>query len=288
MLLAPLANYLVFRPTRNQLPHFSNERRLIPFRGGHLEVLITRTGDIDDEPRYFTLNFPGAEGRAERLQSGPLDSWEDIPGECWAVNPPGYGASTGSPKLSTMASAADAVFREFHRAAEGRPTFLQGFCMGGWLAMHLAANHSVNGLILRNTANLKSMMMHQHGWKGLWLGTYFLTWEAPRALNVIRNARQITCPAVFVVSLRDTVSPPVLQQRVIDAYAGPKQILQLPRAGHLSGMTRRERSAYCRLLGWLRQRALALSGFEPSPACEENDGIALDSDHGVWVAGSAE
>lgn len=110
MLLAPLANLLILRPTRHAIPTPDKERRLIPFRGGHLEVFITRTGE-PAEPRFFTLAFPGTAGRAEKYDTDPLNQWSDVPGEFWAVNPPGYGTSTGSAKLSKLAQTSES-FRQ--------------------------------------------------------------------------------------------------------------------------------------------------------------------------------
>ncbi|QDU25123.1 Alpha/beta hydrolase family protein [Anatilimnocola aggregata] len=285
MLLAPLANLLILRPSRHVIPTPDKERRLIPFRGGHLEIFVTRTGDPDVDPQYFTLAFPGTEGRAEKYPTDPLDQWSDIPGEIWTVNPPGYGKSTGWAKLSKLAKAADTVYRAFEREASGRPMLLSAFSMGTLSALHLAANQSVNGLILRNALPLKSVIMEHHGWKGLWLGTYFLTWEVPRALDALRNARRCNVPAVFLVSGKDEVVYPHLQQRVIDRYSGPKQVLQLPRAGHNTGLTKRERETYGQLLQWLRMRVL------PPYACALNDrsayvpqAIPQDCENGVWVA----
>jgi fermentation-respiration switch protein FrsA (DUF1100 family) len=76
----------------------------------------------------------------------------------------------------------------------------------------------------------------------------------PRELDSIANARGSDVPAVLVTCGLDRIVPPDYQQRVYDAYAGPKRQLILPQADHADLPSQHEQQEYGRLLAWLRSR----------------------------------
>ncbi|MDX1919500.1 MAG: alpha/beta hydrolase [Candidatus Caenarcaniphilales bacterium] len=54
----------------------------------------------------------------------------------------------------------------------------------------------------------------------------------PPDLNSISNAHKTKVPALIISAKKDEIVPAKLQQRVIQAYSGPKRLVYLPEAGH--------------------------------------------------------
>lgn len=176
-------------------------------------------------------------------------------GEVWAPNPPGYGGSTGRASLSTFADAAQTVYRELEREAAGRPIIVTGNSLGTSTALHLAAtNESVAALVLRNPPPLRELIAWRFGWKTLGMGPLLVGSRIPPQLDSIANAARVRFPAVFVMSLADRIVPVPLQRRIIDAYAGPKRVVELAGADHAFELTDDQQREYAAALRWLREQ----------------------------------
>jgi hypothetical protein len=67
-------------------------------------------------------------------------------------------------------------------------------------------------------------------------------------------------------SLRDRHVPVRYQRMIYNAYAGEKQILELPEADHADPLSEDELRRYRDLLDWLRGRILAGDGSRPRSA----------------------
>lgn len=266
MPLQRLVNKLVLKPTTHSVEAEGAVRRLVPFESGHIEVWMQRAGmpagangslsEAADDVQLFLLKFVGNAGRAERAGSQPADYW-GLPAEVWAVNLPGYGGSTGPAGVRRIAPAARAVYGELQRMAAGRPIVVAGNSLGTTAALHLAATHSVAGLILRNPVPLRQLIVGRHGWWNLWLPAMLLASQVPAELGCARNAARTRAPAIFVLSSADRLVPPRYQRRIIDAYAGDKCLLVLEGAEHHTPMTEAQEREYARHLDWLLPRAVA-------------------------------
>jgi pimeloyl-ACP methyl ester carboxylesterase len=73
----------------------------------------------------------------------------------------------------------------------------------------------------------------------------------PAELDSLANAKRVTCPAVFVSADEDTIVPASYQQRISDVYAGPKQIVHLPNAGHNTPASEANPKAWYGALDWM-------------------------------------
>lgn len=264
MLLPWLADRLVLSPTRHAIFPYGKARRLVPWRGGQIEVWCERTGPAEAsrdsiEPECFVLKLLGKAARAERATLDPLDHWSDLAGEIWSVNPPGYGGSSGRASLQTVALAAESVFEQLVRVADGRPIFIAGDSLGTMSALYIAARHShrgtLAGLILRNAGSLNRLIARRYARRSLGLSR-LLAGAVPASLDSVANAAEATVPAVMLTSGRDEVMPPQYQQLVANAYAGPLERLVLPKALHEMRLSKRDREAYGRALDWLREETL--------------------------------
>ena len=150
----------------------------------------------------------------------------------WAVNYPGYGSSPGPARLAAIPPAALAAYDAVAAEAHGRPIVVAGVSLGTAAALHVARNRPVAGLYLTNPPPLRQLIRGRHGWWNLWLLAGPGSLVVPSELGSLDNAAGATCPAVFVSSGADRVVPPEYQQRVIDAYAGPKWVVRVPEADH--------------------------------------------------------
>jgi pimeloyl-ACP methyl ester carboxylesterase len=258
MVLSRFADRCIFCPTTDSLPTEGKIRRTIPFCDGHLEVWTQRTAP-STEPQLFVLKLGGTGGRAERATLHPFEVWSDLAGEVWAPNPPGYGGSSGKATLATFASAAESVFRTLQQTADGRPIVVTGNSLGTATALHLAAIQSgIAGLVLRNPPPLRELIRRKFGWRTLGLGPLLVGSRIPPELDSIANARLANVPAVILTSLKDRMVPPAIQRQVINAYQGPKRIVELAGADHAFELTEPQQMEYASALRWL-QAQLALS-----------------------------
>lgn len=258
-MITQIADRLILQPTRNPVSALGKVRRMVRVEDGYVETWTQRIGaNHSDDVDVFVLKFSGSGGRAERCNHQPLDSWTDLRGEIWSVNPPGYGGSSGRASLGALAVAGRAVYDEITKIAAGRPLIVMGDSLGTVSALFLAANFPVHGIVLRNPPPLRQLIVGKHGWWNLWLGAMLVSTQVPDYLCSIENAaRCFGVPAVFVGSTQDRIVPPHYQVRIVRAYAGPKKIMRLRKANHSTSMTATEQIRYGQLLGWLRERALA-------------------------------
>jgi len=255
-----IVDRLVLIPTTDALevPHL--ERRVVSCNGGDVEFWVRRSRPRDAgksaEPQLYVLKFHGAGGRAERASLHPLDIYDDLPGEVWSVNPPGYGGSSGPATLGRLCPAALTVFDLLEREAGGRPILVTGNSLGTASALYLAARRPVSGVILRNATPLQRLIAAKRSYWNLWSAGLVAT-GVPEDLDTIAAAAGADVPAVFVSCRRDRVVAPPLQDLVIDAYRGEKRVLHLAEAGHVDLLNEAEAAEYVQHLNWLRERMRA-------------------------------
>ncbi len=259
-MLARLANRLILGPTCDAIDTNGKTRRLVHFASGSLELWSPRPCEHPPgEAQVYILKFGGTHSRAERATEHPAEAWSDLTSEVWAVNPPGYGGSPGMATLRGMAAMADAAYADIASRAGDRPIVVTGNSLGACYALYVAARRRVNGMILRNPPPLRSMIVRRHGWWNGYLGAALIAWNVPRELDGVSNAARCSAPAVMMASLRDRVVPVRFQRDIHRAYAGEKQILELPEADHADPLNEKEMAQYAQMLHWLRRKL--------SPSC---------------------
>lgn len=229
---------------------------MLPVPGGELEIITTRSGAArETAPQAFILEFPGNATRAEQIAERGSYAWRDYPVEVWAVNYPGYGASSGPARLKSIADAALAAYDAMHREANGRPMIVVGTSLGTTAALHVAANRSVAGLVLMNPPPLRQLIRGEHGWWNLWLVAVPVSFAIPPELDSLANARRCTAPAIFITSGADDVVPLKYQQRITANYPGPKRVLLRKDANHNDGIGEADQGWMIRQRDWLWQNA---------------------------------
>lgn len=272
-MIARLADKLVLKPTRHSIATDGKSRHEVRFANGHIEVWVEQFAGataVNGEPDLLVLKFSGTGGRAECATPHPAEVWNDLRAEVWAVNPPGYGGSSGFATLRSMPAAVQTVFNAARSAAGNRPLVVTGNSLGTIYALYAASLGPVDGLLLRNPPPLPELIRERYGWWNLGLASGMIARQVPAELCSLTSAATIAAPAAFVMSGRDRVVPTRFQQRVIDAYAGQKRVCLLRDADHADPVSREDEAPYLSLLEWLRERIGRLGPRRQESALRQN------------------
>jgi uncharacterized protein len=231
--IVPLLDSFVLCPTTEPVDAGKAVRRTVSFEKGDLEIWVSRsTGNGDSSrPEFYLLCFYGNGTRAE--DGIQIDLFPDKSCEIWGVNYPGYGGSTGPARLAKVGPAALKAFDALAGVAKDRPIMLVGYSFGTAAALYVAASRPVAGVILQDAPALRQMIVGEYGWWNLWLLAGPLALKVPVALDSVDNAKATEVPAIFLVDELDTTVPPKYQRLVIQAYAGTKQVISVPKAHHV-------------------------------------------------------
>ena len=112
-MITQIADRLILRPSTHPVSSFGKHRRTVACGLETVEVWTQQIGTTNsDDADVFVLKFMGTDERAERTNYQPLSCWSNLRGEVWAVNPPGYGGSTGRASLRSFAAAGRATYEE--------------------------------------------------------------------------------------------------------------------------------------------------------------------------------
>ena len=252
------ANFFVLFPSKDHIDAPGAQRQSIDFDGGKLEILTARSpAAANKEPEAYILRFCGNAERAEWNACRFIGGWSEKPVEMWSVNHPGFGGSSGTARLNRLAPAAIAAYDAMAKQAAGKPIFISATSLGTTMALHVAQQRPVSGLILRTPPPLRQLIIQHHGWWNLWLLATPVAMGVPSDIDSIANAKKVGVPAVFILMDNDTVVPAKYQQKVVDAYAGPKQVIISHEGDHNSILTPAAMSELAGKMDWLWQQRQA-------------------------------
>jgi pimeloyl-ACP methyl ester carboxylesterase len=255
MFLGHLPDHLLLFPMRAPIDARGAVRKTVPFENGQLEIWTAQSRRAHEQgrPDVFILRFYGNADRADRWAAIEAEMWDDRAVEIWGVNYPGFGGSTGPPRLSKIGPAALSAFDELKHHANGRPIVPFGTSIGATAALHLSASRPgrIDGVILQNPPPLREMILRQFGWWNLWLLAGPVALQMPRDLDSITNARTSRAPAIFLLAERDEVVAPRFHRLVVDAYAGEKRVIALRGAYHNDPIEGAALADLNHALGWL-------------------------------------
>src|SRR5205085_7577320 len=135
------------------------------------------------EPAFFVLRFYGNADRAERWVAREAEEWNNRAVELWGVNYPGFGGSSKPATLQRMADAGMAAYDAVKAAAGNKPVILYGASIGTTVALHVAAQRDVAGLVLHNPPALRQLILRNFGWWNLWLLAGPIAAQIPNTLD---------------------------------------------------------------------------------------------------------
>lgn len=251
-----LPDRLILFPTSRPIHPGTAAREAVPFDHGEIEVWkasspsARQTGNA----AVYVMRFYGNADRAEPWVALEADTWSKRPVEVWGMNYPGFGGSSGPASLKRMADAALVTFDTLQREAGGKPIIVFGTSIGSTVALHLAANRRVAGVILHNPPPLRQMILRGFGWWNLWLLAGPVALQIPRELDSIENARRIHVPGIFLLAENDEIVAPKFQRLVFDAFAGEKKAITLAGAHHNSPIEGDAIAEVSKAYDWLLER----------------------------------
>lgn len=246
------ADTLILRPTTNPVDSGGASRRMIG--GDTIEIWIARSpGTANRKPEAYLLEFCGNGTRAESIATYVANRWKDKPVEVWVMNYPGYGGSAGKASLKLIPPAALKAYDELAKHAEGSPIIVGAHSLGTTAALYVAVNRHVSGVFLHNPPALKSVILGEYGWWNLWLIALPVSAQIPGELDSIANAQHCTCPAVIVTAGKDEIVPAEYHRMIIDAYVGPRRIIDMPEATHGTAIESNHAAELESAIDWLWQ-----------------------------------
>lgn len=205
------------------------------------------------EPQALVLFFVGKADRSDRWITAVAGAWGERPVEVWGMNYPGSGGSDGPAKLANVGPNALAVYDAARQVAGTRPIFIHAGSFGTTAGLYVAANRPVAGLILQNPPPLRQLILGHYGWWNLWAAAGPIAMRIPPELDSIANGGKSTASAVFISAGADSLIPPSYHRMVIDAYAGPKRVIEMPGATHDSALTHEAAQSLATDMDWLWQ-----------------------------------
>ncbi|QDS96387.1 Alpha/beta hydrolase family protein [Roseimaritima multifibrata] len=260
-----LAGRFVLRPTSHAIDSGAQVRFQLP--AGKSSKSIEAFAHVDPQriaeglfPDLLVLKLPGTGGRAERSPALPSAVRFSGTSEVWTWNPPGYGGSSGKASLKKLPVASLAFFDAVTKMRRGEKTrvVLMGNSLGCAVAMWLAANREVDGLVLRNPPPLSATILNvatrqrSRLYQSLirlparWVGR-----GIPAALDILQTAPKCTAPALFVQCSGDSLVPPELQAKVRQAYAGPHRLVVWEGLEHHEVPEEKDAGEYYAELEWI-------------------------------------
>lgn len=255
-----LLDRMVLRPSRGPIDHGDQTRVMMNVAGKPLECFVARNFDDGEPADLVVLKFPGTAGRGERSTLYPVPALGNVRGEVWTWNPPGYGASHGRARLSTIAAAgqgfADGVLRRDD--VNPKTVWLCGNSLGCNVALHVAAMLSTTsfrvGLVLRNPPPLVAVVKNIAAGYPMGRLVFPIADSLCDSMNAMRTAPRVEHPAVFLQSELDTLVPPAIQNEVIAAYGGETNRVELLGLTHDGIFTDQQKPLIVDAMHWLWTR----------------------------------
>ncbi|HEB94150.1 MAG TPA: alpha/beta hydrolase [Gammaproteobacteria bacterium] len=253
-----LADRLILQPTRHDIHVPERTSSLFLRDETELEIWVHHiNSDGREKPDLYLLEFPGTASRAEHSTDFLEGCWGSLRVEIWAVNPPGYGKSSGTASLKKLSAMAEHALQELRQVAGDIPLIVAGGSLGSVSALYLAARYPVAGLLVQNPPALREVILAQSAWWSFNWATRLIAAQIPSELDSIANARRATAPAVIVSAQQDRIVPPHIQHQIIDAYKGPINILTMPDADHDTPLKAHDLKQLRSLAVWLYSAATA-------------------------------
>jgi uncharacterized protein len=180
------------------------------------------------EGRPVILYFHGNGGnigyRADRMQRFGRDGYGVL-----LAGYRGYGGNPGSPSEAGLYADAQAAldFLEREGIAVGR-LVLYGESLGSGVAVHLAAQQPVAGVILESPYTSVAALAQYHY---PYIPASLLIWDRFDSLSCIG---ELKAPLLILVGGQDTIVPPRFSKALFDAAPEPKESWLAPDAGHVN------------------------------------------------------
>ena len=225
VLMGNLADSLLLFPSTHPLA--ADHGQTIAYGDGTLHMAAWWPGARADgalpegpEVSVAVVHFTGNGSRAEEDILALRRQWNRPGVVVFAVNYPGYGASSGPARLREIVPAARAAAAHVRGRYPGARLIGSGNSIGCTAVLRLAAEGLVDGLVLVNPPPLHRIILRQHGWWNLWVLAGPVSMMVPQELNALRSAPLAVVPAVMLTARNDEIVGVAHQDAVAQAYGG--------------------------------------------------------------------
>jgi pimeloyl-ACP methyl ester carboxylesterase len=166
-------------------------------------------------------------GNAEDVSWMLEEALERAPGTGWLLTSyRGYGASEGEPSETALLADGLRWYDYAVRELKPRKLLVFGRSLGSGVAVPVAAEREVAGVILSTPFDsMVQVAKHHYPWLPVSL-------MLKHKFDSMSRAPQIHAPLLCLAAERDELVPPEHARRLYDAWGGPKQWVQLEEAGH--------------------------------------------------------
>jgi len=189
----------------------------------HVKSSISDSGPL---VLYFGGNAEEVSWMLEAIGDPPRG---DTPGVDWLLaDYRGYGGSEGSPSEAALFADALAFYDWAARlpGAQARRIYVFGRSLGSAMAVHVAAERTVAGVILVTPFDsLVSVAKHYYPY--LPVG-----WMLKHRFDSISHAPRLSAPLLCFIAEHDDVIPPVHGERLFAAWGGAKHRVLLRNSKH--------------------------------------------------------
>ena len=133
----------------------------------------------------------------------------------------GYGRSAGTPTIAHLKSDASSALDYLREREPARPLVVHGVSLGGFVAAYVAANQTVNGLVLEATApDAETWAREQVPWFAKPIIRLHLE-PAVLAESNIERVKRHAGPLLLMTGSKDSVTPPEFMALMFDASVSP-------------------------------------------------------------------
>ena len=161
----------------------------------------------------------------------------------------GYGGSEGRPTEQGLAADALAALAELRRRAPGDRLVAHGRSLGGAVAIRLAADATVHGLVVESTFTRLADMAAR---SGIPLASHLIAYE----FDSLARVSELQIPLLIVHGQADELIPVTMSHELRDAAGGPVELLEVAGGTHNDTWVRAGDAYWNRLEGWLKTVAL--------------------------------
>ena len=226
-----LQERLIFYP--QPLP--DARREAIARRSADIESLFIEAADGTRLHAWRVKAAPGAPlvlyfgGNAEEVSWMLDEVGRRAPGVGWLLTDyRGYGASAGSPSEAALVSDALAWYDFSDKKLQPRSVYAFGRSLGSGVAVQLAAERPIAGVILVAPFDSLVEVAKRH------YPFLPVSWLLKHRFDSLSRAPRLRVPLLCLVATRDRVIPAEHAKRLYDAWGGPKRWVALEGADHNS------------------------------------------------------
>lgn len=194
---------------------------------------------LRSDAKATVLYFGGNGYRTGIMARYSAKIYAELPVNLVLVDHRGYGASTGVPSIEALMSDAVSAYDRMRAddALAAVPLIVHGQSLGSFMAGHVAANRTLDGLVLESSVTTtEDWVKHVRAQRPMWQRMLVRRVDVDASLagrGNLQVVRDLDEPVLFVVGEDDSSTPESFSQELFDAAPTQlKTLLVIPGASH--------------------------------------------------------